>query len=117
MMSDLIEIEPGVFQPKELRNLYQRYDQQLGIAFAIAKGVWHWKAKHVSQGERLHTTEAVLDALKVNGQILVSDHGKILGDVGREECSHTSTGTVHLRWIEKDKYLVAVEKLGKKVKA
>lgn len=108
-VSDLIEIRTGVFQSKKLVDRYRGFDQQVGIAVTLARGVWHWSDK-----VRMNSVQKVLDALESSRNAIFSiyDPDDVLGFKHLPRC-----GIGDHQFPSKDLYLEAVEKIGKRIVA
>jgi hypothetical protein len=92
---------------KGLEHMVRDHAVQAGIALAVALGVWHWKGPRQQFDKKLWRVEEIIQALKEQEHILISDHDGILHCVGRHLPGAEGKNT-SLKWVTPGAYLAAV---------
>lgn len=75
---------------------------QTGIALAVARGVWHWKAGQTVQSKKIWTTEDIIIELRDRNTIMISDPDGILNVAG------CPIGNTSRRLVQRGDYTQAV---------
>lgn len=86
---------------ENLKRLVQDHKIQAGIGLAVAMGVWHFKG-HEGMREPTYKVGEVIDVLKENERMLISDPDAILHIVKAEQVVGS------LCWVSRVAYIGAV---------
>jgi hypothetical protein len=86
---------------KNLKRLVQDHKIQAGIGLAVAMGVWHFKGRG-GMRQPIYKTGEVIDVLKENERMLISDPDGILHIVKAEQVEGS------LCWVSRVAYIGAV---------
>ncbi len=86
---------------KALGKLVQDHKLQAGISLAVALGVWHFKG-HEGMRQPVHKVGEIVDLLKEQDRLLISDEDSILHIIKAEVVSGS------LVWVSRIAYIGAV---------
>lgn len=90
-----------------LIRLVQDHKIQAGISLAVAMGVWHFKG-HEGTRSPIHRVQDIIDLLKEQGRLLISDVDKILHFTESWPVSTKGTSDADLKWVTRVGYIGAV---------
>jgi hypothetical protein len=74
---------------------------QHGIALAVAQNVWHWKPGKFGEF-RIWTTEDIIEVLRENTKIEISDFDDVMGVTGEQ------VGSTTKKWVQRAEYVRGV---------